>query len=357
MVSRVPPVITRLVLLLLALLTAHSPASAAGRPGRGNPAAVVTGPCVQRSMPVMDDVLSIIAASRGSVTDTVGASAALDLAFEEAERLASVFAPGEGTGELACLNRTAAEQRFSCSADLYAALEAATALADETDGAYDPTSGPLLRAWGRRGVGRAPDADDLAAARWLTGWRLLMLDPGNRTARFARPGMEVTLDAIARGAVLERAAGVLRERGIARARLEFSGDVLAYTTHDAWTAAIPGPAGDGRTVITLMVSNGAVATAQTRSDGRARVLDPRTGRSPPGEVSVTAVGRSALRARALAEALLVMGRGRAQAYARAHPETGVLWLEPLGGDVGAWAWNLGRIATEPGVRVEWMTEP
>ena len=357
MVSRIPPMPTRLVLLLLALLTTHSPALTAGKPGRGNRAAVVTGPALERSVPVMGEVLSIIAASRGNLTDTVRASAALDLAFAEAERLAGVFAPGEGASELARLNRSAAEQRFSCSADLYAALEAAAALAGETDGAYDPTSGPLLRAWERRSGARAPDTGNLAAARRLTGWRMLTLDPGNRTARFARPGMEVALGAVARGVVLERAAGLLRERGIARARLELGGDVLAFTTYDAWSATIPGPAGDGARVMTLMVSNGAVATARSGRGGTARVLDPRTGQLPPGEASVTVVERSALRIRALAEALLVQGRDHAEAYASAHPETGVLWLESIGGDLRAWAWNLGRVATEPGVRVEWMTEP
>ena len=357
MVSHVPSSPARLVPLLLAMLTGFSPAPAAGKPATGNRAAVITGPCVQRSVPIMDGLLTIVAASRGNVIDTVRASAALDLAFEEAERLSGVFAPEEGASELARLNHTAAEQRFSCSADLYAALEVASALADETDGAYDPTIGPLLRAWDRRDGARAPDAGDLAAARQLTGWRMLALDPGNRTARFTRPGMELALGAIARGVVLEHAAGVLRARGIARARLELGGEVLAFTTHDAWSAAIPGPAGDGATVMTLMVSNSAVATAQSRSDGRARVLDPRTGRRPPGEASVTVVERSAVRVRALAEALLVQGRDGAEAYAGAHPEAGVLWLEPLGGDARAWAWNLGRIAPEPGVRVEWMTEP
>ena len=167
----------------------------------------------------------------------------------------------------------------------------------------------------------------------------------------------VGLGAIARGVVLERAAGVLRERGIARARLELGGDLLAFTTYDAWSAAIPGSAGEGRTVMTLTVSNGAVATARSGREGAARVLDPRTGQPPPGEASVTVVARSALRVRALAEGLLAMGRDRAQAYAYAHPEAGVLWLEPLDGGVRAWAWNLGRIASEPDVRVEWMTEP
>lgn len=348
---------TRLALILLASLPALSPALAAGRTGGGNRAAVVTGPRLERSAQVLGDVLSIAAASRGSVTDTARAAAALDLAFAEARRLARVFAPDDGASELAGLNRTAAERRVACSADLYAALKAAVALADETDGAYDPTGGPLLRAWDRRGGGRAPEPSDLAAARLLVGRRMLLLDPATRTARFVRPGMEVTLGAVARGVLLERVAEVLRGRGIVRARLELGGDVFAYTSHDAWSAAIPDPADPGRTVMTLMVANAAVATARSGREGRARVLDPRTGQLPLGETSVTVVERSALRARALAEALLVMGRDEAAAYANGHPGTGVLWLEPLDGGVRAWVWNLGRVLPEPDVRVDWMTRP
>lgn len=347
----------RLVLVLLAVLPCLLPAAAAGRAGGGNRAAVATGPRLERSAGVMGDVLSIAAASRGSVTDTVRAAAALDLAFEEARRLAGVFAPDDSASELAGLNRAAAERRVGCSADLYAALEAAAALSDETDGAYDPTAGPLLRAWDRRGGLRAPEASELAAARLLVGRRMLLLDPATRTARFVRPGMEVALGAVARGALLERVAGVLRGRGIVRARLELGGDVLACTNHDAWSAAVPDPADPGRTVVTLMVSNAAVATARSGREGSARVLDPRTGQLPPDGISVTVVERSALRTRALAEALLVLGRDDAAAYARGHPDTGVLWLEPLDGGVRAWAWNLGRVLPEPDVRVDWMTQP
>jgi thiamine biosynthesis lipoprotein len=344
----------RLVLILLALLATRVPARAAGRPGGGNRAAAATGPRLTRSTRVLDGVLTVAAASRGIVMDTTRTSTALDLTCQEAEQLTAVFAPEAGVGELARLNRAAAGERFPCSVDLFAALEAATALAAETEGAYDPTDGPLRRAWER---GARPDAGDLSAARLLVGWRMLALDPGTRTARFARPGMEVALGAIARGTVLEHAAAALRQRGIARARLELGGDVLAFTSHEPWSVAVPGPHGGDRVVVTLIVSNAAVATARSDGEGSRRVLDPRTGQRVPGEVSVTVVERSAVRARALAEALLVMGRDGASAYAGAHPGAGVLWLEPLGGDVRAWAWNLGRVAPEPDVRIEWMTEP
>lgn len=342
--------------LLLTLLVVASPALAAGRPGKANRAATATGPRVERSGPILGDELNIVAASRAGLTDPTRASTAVDEALQDATRLEGVFADG-GASELARLNRTAAERRFSCSEDLYAALEAASTVAAETRGAYDPTNGPLLRAWDRRVGDRAPEPADLAAARLLVGWRMLTLDPDTRTARFARPGMELAVGAVARGVVLDRLATLLRDRGIARARLELGGDVLAFTAYEAWSAAVPDPSGDDGAVMTLTISNAAAATARTGRDRRARVVDPRTGQSPQGAVSVTVVERSALRARALAEALLVMGRGDAAAYAHDHPEVGVLWLERSGGDVRAWVWNLGRVEPEPGVRVEWMTQP
>jgi FAD:protein FMN transferase len=352
---RLPRRAARFALLLLALLPLPSRALAAGRPG-GNRAAVATGPQLERSAPLLGERLRIVAASRGGVTDTVRVAAALDLAFAEARRLEAVFAP-DGAGELAGLNGTAAGRRVACSAELFAALDAAVALADETDGAYDATDGPLLRVWDRRGGGRAPEAGDLAAARLLVGRRMLLLDPLARTARFIRPGMELALGAVARGALLERVADALRERGIVRARLELGGDVLAFTNYDAWSAAIPGPADPGQAAVTLMISNAAVATARSGREGSGRVLDPRTGQLPLGTASVTVVERSALRARALAEALLVQGRDDAAGFAQAHPGTGVLWLEPGEGSVRAWAWNLGRVLPAPDAQVDWMTGP
>lgn len=351
------------LVLAAALVPPAGPSDcAAARPPKPNRAALGTGPRVERARPVLGDLLTIAAASRPTVTDTARAARAVEAALEEAVRLEAVLSPGGGASELARLNRAAPDDRFPCSDDLYAALDSALAVAAGTDGAWDPTAEPILAAWDARGRGRVPEPAEVAAARALTGWRMLLLDPGRRTVRFMRPGMGVALDAVSPGFVLDRAAGVLRGLGIVRARLELGGEVLAFTSYEPWTIRIPCPTADGGPGLRLALSDAACATVTQAGRGAVppagrvgTVVDPRTGRPVAGEASVTVVTRSACRARALAEALLVMGRDEAAAYVRAHPDLGVLWLEPLEADVRAWSWNLGTVEPEPGLRVEWMT--
>jgi hypothetical protein len=49
-----------------------------------------------------------------------------------------------------------------------------------------------------------------------------------------------------------------------------------------------------------------------------------------------------------------MGREGAGVFAAAHPEVGVLWLDPVTGGVRAWRWNLPDARAVPGASVHWM---
>ncbi|HVP14503.1 MAG TPA: FAD:protein FMN transferase, partial [Terriglobales bacterium] len=310
-----------------------------------------------RSCPLLGDVLDVVAASRSDVTDTVRTARALDAALEEAGRLGAMLEPDDSTSELRRLNEEAAEGSFLCTDDLFAVLESAKELAAETDGAYDPTAGALARLWSGRGGREEPERADVSDARGAVGWRMLLLDPERRGVRFTRPGPVVAPGSAATGYVLDRAAETLRRHGVVRAKLAIGDEVLAFTTREAWPVRLPGL--DGRPAICIALSNAACAIAAAGTAGVPAVIDPRTGQTVRGRVAVTVVARTASRAGPLAAALLVLGRDAATAYARTHPETGVLWLEPAGDpeSVRAWAWNLGAIEPEPGMRVEWMARP
>jgi len=347
------------VKLLLAFLMLI-PAAALAKPRpQPNRAAAPPLSIVERSGDVLGAPCTAQAQGRGDSTATAGA---LDAAWDDIARLGDVLSAWQASSELSRLNAAAASERFACSVELYAAIDSAMRVADETGGVFDPTIEPLNRAWDVHGAGRVPAADEIAAARSRIGWRAVVREASGRTVRFTRPGMGLDLDRVARGYALDRVVVSLRERGIARALVSVGDEILAVSNREPWQVAVPLPGDRLVPAFRLALTNGALSTATQSEQGvsvegvrHGRLLDPRTGMPVRSDASVSVVSRSATRANALSTALLVMGRERAAAFAAGHAGLGVLWLEPAGDGLHAWAWNLPSVVAEPGINVVWMT--
>jgi len=346
---------------MLVLLVALAALAASKPPPPRRHAAPLSHADNQRRL--MGATLTGIVESRA---DSATGARVLEAMFDEAARLDTILAASDSTTELARLNRLSASRRFACSAELYAAIDSALALADETDGAYDPSVGALVRLWQPAESGATPDAGAIADARSRVSWRAVMREPTSRVVRLRRAGMTLDLDGVARGFTLDRAEATLRGLGISRALMDWGDQALAMTNREPWRWAIAYPGDPARGAFHVAISNAAIATAAT-ADARdrpareagpgspARILDPRTGMPVRGTASVTVVARSASRAAALAIGLRVMGRERAAEFALAHPELAVLWLEPDVDGLNAWGWNLPTIAPDSGVVVRWKT--
>ncbi len=343
-----------LVLLLLVPSIALAKTRPTPRRGAAPPLALV-----RRSGELMGAPCTAVVEGRA---DSANTARALDAVWDQAVLLGDVLSPWQPRTELSRLNERAGAERFACSTDLYAAVDSALRAAEETGGVFDPTIEPLSRAWDAYGEGRVPAAEEIAAARRAVGWRAVARDPDNRTVRLLRPGAGLDLGGIARGFALERIATGLRERGIARALVDLGGEILAISNREPWQTMVPVPGDPGRPALRLGLTNAALSTAAqvehgVAADGvrRGSILDPVTGMPVRTGATVSVVARSATRAEAVAAALLVMGRDRAAAFAAAHAGLGVLWLEPAGDGLHAWAWNLPALEVEPDVRVVWMT--
>ena len=146
--------------------------------------------------------------------------AAGEEALDEISRLEaqlSLFCP---TSEIADLNRRAARTPVRVSPPVFALLQHARKLSEETEGAFDITIAPLLGAWGfLGGTGHLPAPAVLEAARELVGMALVQFDPEASSIRFARSGVMLDLGAIGKGYAVECAAELLREAGINSALL------------------------------------------------------------------------------------------------------------------------------------------
>ena len=288
---------------------------------------------------------------------------ALDAALDSVAALEARLSNWRTTSELSRLN---AAGSGAISPALAAVLDSALAMARLTAGAYDPTVEPLTLAWDLRGRGRVPSEAELERALERVGWARVRLRGAAGTVEAAHAELDGTaldLGGIGKGFALDRAAEVLRARGITSGTLDAGGQwlVLGTAPCSAWVAH---PMHREQPAVRVLVRGGSLSTsAQSErslgNSGRSigHVLDPRTGRPLVTRASVTVWANSGTRADALSTALLVLGRDAAHAFAVSHPGTGVLWLEPQGRGVVAHAWNLEVVGVASGVSLAEAPSP
>ena len=142
---------------------------------------------------------------------TEQAVTALDLVSQLEDQL-SVY---RHRSEVSRLNASAATAPLRVESRLFRLLQQSVQLHAATDGAFDITAGPLIKAWGfYHREGRLPSEEAIQEALQRVGSQWLELDPDQETVFFAQPGLEINLGAIGKGYALDRCAEVLRSAQI-----------------------------------------------------------------------------------------------------------------------------------------------
>jgi FAD:protein FMN transferase len=236
-------------------------------------------------------------------------------AIAEVDRVMSNWKPDS---EISLANRQAAAGPVRLGDPLFAVIDAGLQVAARSGGAFDPTIGPAVSAWGfRTHVPHLPSDEEFAALRGLVGFRGVTLDARARTLRFAQAGMEVDLGGIAKGFAVELAAGTLRRRGLA-GFVDAGGNQYMLGRppgKPAWTVGVRDPDHPGELLGTLDLPEGSVSTSAENANfvtigGRrfGHILDPRTLHpAESGVLSVTLYSPDATMADAVSTAALVLG--------------------------------------------------
>ena len=236
--------------------------------------------------------------------------------------------------DISRFNRSEAGQWQRLPDEFLAVLGAALDIAACSGGAYDPTVGPLVQAWGFGPAGdvpRIPDEAELAELHRRVGWQRLLFQPQQH--RLLQPGQAwLDLSAIAKGHAADLVARQLREDGIGAALVEVGGELVGHGRKpdgQPWrvlveSAAEEDPESQAMLPARVLALDGlAVATSGDRwhrfeRDGQryAHTIDPRSGRPvPQAAAAVSVVARDAMHADAWATALTVMGAEEGFAFA------------------------------------------
>ena len=277
--------------------------------------------------------------------DEAAAKGAFEVAFSHIAALNRVLSDYDPNSELSRLSRAAGSPHgIPASETLWNVLARSQALANETEGAFDVTVGPLVRLWRRaRRNKQMPTSQRLAQARSAVGYQLLKLDEKHRTAQLRQPGMRLDLGGIAMGYAVDEALKLLRKRGITRVLIDASGDVGVGDPppgKDGWTIGVVPLEADGAPSCNISLANAAVTTSgdafqHVVIDGKrySHIVDPRSGLGLSDQSGVTVIARDCTTADSLATAVSVLGPKAGLALVERTPGAAVSIVRATDGQV------------------------
>jgi len=245
------------------------------------------------------------------------AEKAAEKAFSKAEEINAVASDYLPESELSRLAYHPINKPIPISPILYELLDHSRRLAEATDGAFDPTLGPLTKLWRETRANRTlPDAETLKTARASVGWRHFTLDPKARTITLHRDNMAFDLGGIAKGYAADLMLETLAEAGISQALITAGGDIRlgnAPPGREGWNVALKTfDARKNEEILTL--SNAAVSTSGDLHQSvviegvsYSHILDPATGLGLTRRVAASVIADEAKLSDALATAACVLG--------------------------------------------------
>ena len=256
------------------------------------------------------------------------AEEAVGAAKEEIERLDALLSTGNDKSEIGQLNKN---KKGQISADTQYLLNCSFTIYEETDGAFDITIYPVMRAWGFTGEEHhIPTEEELQSLLQLVDASSLQYDASTQTLTLPE-GVEIDFGGIAKGYTSQRVAQIMQEYDINSAILNLGGNVQlvgAKPDGSSWKVAIKSPDEQEEYLGVLSAQNKAIITSggyerYFEENGRKyhHIIDPKTGiPAYNGLQSVTIVSEDGTLADGLSTALYVMGTESAVKFWQNHSD-------------------------------------
>lgn len=295
--------------------------------------------CLRRPSPLertefmMDTVVTVKAFGASEET--------LSAAFDVMRRIDALMNRYSERSDIGLLNLRAGREPARLSADTMECLEEAVRYAEVSEGAFDPTLGPLIDLWG---IGKkadfVPSREEIERALKLRGVDKIVLNPQAKTGFLKVEGMKVDLGGIAKGFAVERAALALKKRGIRSAIIDAGGNVYVVGKKpdgSEWRVGIRHPRKSDRMIALVEVSDKAVVTSGDyqryfEKDGVRyhHIFDPATGEPARKLISATIICPSSTRADALSTAVFVLGPKKGMDLVERLPDVEAILVTPRG---------------------------
>lgn len=257
----------------------------------------------------------------------MGEQAVLD-AKNKVEELETLWSTTDEGSEVSALNHSNGTP-VNVSDETGDLLRFALKMAQETEGALEPTIYPVLLSWGfTTGENRIPGQEELELLLRNVGYDRVFME-GNRVT--LPDGMQLDFGAVGKGYTGDVLVELFKEKGVKSALLDLGGNIQVIGTRPDgknWRVGIRNPYGEGYLGV-LEVCDLAIVTSGNYEryfvgeDGKiyGHIIDPADGYpAESGLASVTVLAKEGKLCDALSTALFVMGPDGAVSYWRQHQD-------------------------------------
>ena len=263
--------------------------------------------------------------------------------FSKIHNIDNLMSVNNPYSDISRINRSAGIEPVQVHEDTFKVIERAVYFARLSNGAFDPTVGPIVSLWG---IGtenqRKPSQEEIEEILPLINWRNIELNSSTHSVYLSREGMALDLGAIAKGYAADVAAQIVSKAGLTRALIDLGGNIVTFGVkkdRSPWRVGIQNPNQERGAIIGFIQAPSEITLQTVVTSGiyersfeengirYHHLFSPSQGiPAQTGLLSVTVVTDVSMDADALSTAVFVLGYERGMELIKALPGTEAVFV-------------------------------
>lgn len=251
----------------------------------------------------------------------------LDLAFDRLNEIENRMSNTISDSDISIVNQNAGIKPVAVHDDVYYVLKKAKYFAEISNGAYDPTIGPLADLWdinrkskegNKEGSKEIPSDSEIKKSRGKVDYKKLDL-LGENQVFLKEKGMKLDLGGITKGFAADEVKKIMIDNGVNSAILDLGGNVYAVGEKNGgeyWNIGVQNPfSTQGDNIGILKVKDSSVVTSgdyeryfEVNGKRYHHIIDSKTGYPSENELTgVSIISKKSIDGDALSTTLFVLG--------------------------------------------------
>ncbi|MBR1912697.1 MAG: FAD:protein FMN transferase [Treponema sp.] len=176
-----------------------------------------------------------------------GSEALYDSIFARLAEIDALFNVNREDSLIAQVNDAAGVHDVAVTEDFLFVLNTALHYARLSNGAFDPTIGPLVALWGiNTDHARVPSEQEIRSVLACVDWKQVVVEErsGQHYVFLSKQGMALDLGGIAKGFAADEITGILKQHKVRRAIVDLGGNICVFgkkKNGDDWNIGVKNP--------------------------------------------------------------------------------------------------------------------